>query len=400
MVLVNPATYLSVATFKAQPNDFDISGYTDTQLQDILVRASGKADGYMRRSLLPTEVTKQFEGYGTNTLDLESTPICYVKTAQLVMPGFAPFALPLGQLQIDYERGVLRTWSPMIFQTLGVANVFPKNSLPILITFATGYGWPIPAPSFTLTEASNSGGTFAGGTYNFVCTTRTFPGESLPSVPQQIAIGAGAQIDVNITPTPGAYVYRIYASSAADNTALSALAAAAATTITCAAVTGMTAGTQWLLDAGTTNVEIVTVVSVVGNVVTLAAPLANAHADGATIIPLPYLVAESPATNYGTALMTVTVTSLAAPAIGALIPPTTDSSMWPVPNAIIEAVRLLTLGIIWEQNNLANRGIYEQKSNRKALTWKSTEGSAGKGISYVEQQAQALLAPFALQLIL
>lgn len=397
MFLQTPATYLSVATFRAQPNDFDLSSYTDSQLQDILVRASGSADSYMRRSYRPQEITEQFEGDGTNLLDLRNNPICYVKSAQLVMPGFAPFALPLGEIMIDYQRGTIRSWSPMIFQTLGVANVFPRNGLPIVITYAYGFGYPIPAPAFTLDDDAQ--GTFEAGTYNIVCTTRTQPGESLPSAPQQITLASNAGIDVNITPQPGAYVYRIYASSAADNTTLTEAAAADAATIDVAGIAGMSAGSQWLLDAGTTSVEIVTIQSATGNVATLAAPLVNAHAEGALLIPMPTLVAESPATNYGQSLMTVTLNSMAPAPIGALLPPTMDTSMWPLPDAIVEATRLLALGMIWEQNNLANRGLYAQKTNRKELTWKSTEGSAGKGVSYIQQQAAALLQPYALQAV-
>lgn len=395
MFLTNPATYLSVAQFQAQPNDIDLTPYTSVQLQDLLVRASGSADSYMRRSYLPQEITEQFEGDGTNSLDLGQRPLIYVKTAQLVMPGFAPFALPLGQLMVDYERGTIRSWSPMIFQSLGVANVFPKNGLPIVITYAYGFGYPIPPPAWSMVAYGT--GTIPAGTYNLAVSTRTQPGESLPSAPQAITLTGGG-ITVNITPQPGAYVYRIYGSQGA-NTTLSVAEAAGVSTFTPTSMTGVAPGNTLTLGFGTADAENVTVASVTSTTFTTTKPSVNAHAVGETIVAAMTLLAESPATNYGSAILTVNVTSLAAPTIGALPAPLADTSAWPMPAGILEAVRLLALSMLYEQNNLANRGVYMTRTDRKMISWKSTEGTSGRGAPLMTVQAQAILARYSLQAI-
>lgn len=326
MFLNNPATYLSLADFKAQANDYDISGYTDSELTDILQRASGAADSIMRKSYQPQEVTEYFEGNGTNLLMFCQSPIIYVKSVEFVMPGFAPFSLPLAQLLIDYQRGSIRSYSPMIFQGLGVANFFPRGGLPIIAQYAYGLGYPIPAPSFTLSDAAASGNLTPGTQYDFTVTSRTQWGESLETAVQSFT-PTGSAVAVNITPQPGALVSRVYA-----------------------AVHG-----------------------------------------GQRI-----LVGESPATNYGASTVTVTVTGITPPSnYGTVNPPTSDTSANPIPKAIPEAVRLITLGMLWEQNNLANRGVYMEETGRKRISWKSTEGNSGKGVPLYFSQAEALLSPYA-----
>ncbi len=330
MLLNNPATYLSVAAFQAEANDYDLSTYTSTQLQDILVAASSTADSIMRRSYQPQEVTEQIYGNGTNTLNLANVPIAYVKSAELVMPGFAPFQLPLGELFYDYQRGTIQSFSPLIFQSFGVANVFPSG-LPIVVNYAYGWGWPIPAPAFTL-SAGLAGTLTPGQAYDFQVTTRTQSGESLPSTLQTFTCGASGAIAVGISPQPGAFVYRIYGCE-----------------------------------------------------------------HGAT----PVLITESPATNYGQAVLTVPITSLSPPAtLGALPLPTVDNSAWPQPAAANEAVRLLALMRIYEQNDLSNRGIYKTQSGRKSVMWRSTQGMSDKGLPLLYNRATELLKPYSYQGIL
>lgn len=325
MLLANPASYVSLAQLRAMPLDFDLTGYSDTQLTDILARASGAADGIMQRTYLATEVTEQFEGNGTNVLVGLMTPVAYVKSVQLVMPGYAPFTLPLGALLIDSKRGSIKSWTPMYFQSLGVSGAFPDGELPIVVNYAYGWNLPIPAPAFT--AAAASGGSLAAVQYDVAVTTRTQTGESMPSPVQTVTVGANGAIALAITPQPGAYVYRVY------------LAAHGVTPLT--------------------------------------------------------LVAESPATAYGTNTINVTVTS-ATPPPGLFVTnaPTTDTSAWPIPGEVTEAVRLLAMMQIFENNNLANRGIASTQSNRKRTMWKSTEGSSGKGIPLYAEQADNLLDAF------
>jgi hypothetical protein len=329
MLLANPASYISLAQFRAQANDIDFTSYNDAALTDILVRASGSADSIMRRSYLPQEVTEYFEGVGTNTLQLDNNPIIYMKRATLDFPGFAPFDLPIGSILIDYERGFLRSFAALVFRTLGVSAVFPRGSLPIAVQYAYGYGYPIPAPVFTMVDGGN-GTLTPGQSIDVQVTSRTQAGESLPTAVQTFTPIGGA-FQVEITPQPGASLYRVYAA------------------------------------------------------------LHNSPTK---------LVAESPATNYGAATINLTIGSLSAPqAIGPLAPPTTDTSPWPVPPAIVEATRLLTLSMIFEQNNPANRGLYRTRSNKKDVSYVSTEGRSGKGTPTLVEQATNMLAPYSLQAI-
>jgi hypothetical protein len=326
MFLNNPATYLSLDDFKGQANDYDLSGYTDSQLTDILVRASGQADAIMRRSYLPQEVTEFFEGNGTNMLMLCRNPILYIKNVQLVMPGFAPFTLPVSQFLIDYQRGSIRAYTPIIYQSIGVANMFPRNGLPLVVQYAFGMGYSVAAPAFTLTDSGTNGSLTPGQQYDFTVTSRTQSGESAESAVQSITPSASS-VSVNITPSYGALVYRVYAAEHGGSRKL---------------------------------------------------------------------VAESPATNYGADTIALTITSLSAPTnYGTVSPPTSDTSATPIPSAIVEAVRMIALSMLYEQNNLANRGVSMQDDGKQRIGWKSTEGTSGRGKPLMVQQAEDMLAAYA-----
>jgi len=327
--LVNPRTYLSVAAFQAQPSDYDLSSYSANNLQDLLVRASGVVDAYLRRTLLATQVTERMRGDGTNTLFIGRHPIIFVKRIEFVLPGMQGFQLPVSQILVDYNTGENLNYTPLVFQGMGLTVAFPRGA-PFDITYGYGMGYAVPAPAFTTQDVTPQAGTpLAPGTYYIAVTSQTMWGESTSSI-TQITTATGS-INVVITPVPGAYIYPVY--------------------------------------LGTSN----------------SASALN-------------LVGRSPSTNYGSNPLTVNVQSLSAPT--GIFPqtlPTTDSSAYPLPNAIIEATRLIALGILWEQNNLANRGIYRQSSDHKELMWRSTEGQGGKGVSYVQQQAMELLKPYSLQ---
>jgi hypothetical protein len=157
---------------------------------------------------------------------------------------------------------------------------------------------------------------------------------------------------------------------------------------------GIVQGQTLTLGFGTSDAENVTVTGAPSGGSVPITATQNAHAAGETIVVAMTCVAESPATNYGTSTMTVTVTSLAAPSIGALPAPLADTSPWPIPNGIVEAARLLALSMLYEQNNAANRGIYQQRSKDRTLSWKSTEGQGGLGHPLMVEEATEMLQPF------
>lgn len=329
-VLVSPASYLTEAQFRAMPLDYDLSSYTDANITDLLVRASGAADSIMRRSLLATERTKRMTGDGTNTLTLNDHPILYVRKIQFFQPGVTGFTVPLSYFSVDTITGRITQYAPIALTGIGYLPYFPQG-LEIDVTYARGYGYnPIVAPSYSLSDAQGSG--LAPGQYTIGITTRTMTGETLPTF--QTYTTATGSILVTVNPVLGAYLYRVFL-------------------------------------------------------------VAGASSAGAT------LVAEIPATQFNSSPITGTITSAVAPSgFFAEAAPAIDTSALPTPNAIIEAIRLLAMGILWEQNNLANRGVYKESSGAKSIMWRSTEGTSGKGISYMQQQATELLRPYCYQAIL
>lgn len=393
--LVNPASYISLAAFKAQANDYSLAGYTDAQLTDLLQRASGQADGIMCRSYIPTEITEEFEGVGTNTIIIGNAPLIFVKSVQLVMPGFAPFTLPVGQLLIDYQRAEIRSWSPLIFQSLGISTVFPRSGLPIIIDYAYGFGYAIPPPSWTLTSGGIVGSLPSGQQINFAVTSRTQPGESLPSAPQSVTLANQGGVTVTITPQPGAFNYRVYASEG-PSTTLNGSVSAGVSSFVVASATGIQAGQTLTLGFGSSDCENVVVANSYssGTTIPINGTTANAHASGEAVVAAMSLVAESPATNYANATMAVNVTSLAAPSVGITAAPLSDTSPWPMPYAIVEATRLLSLAILYEQNSAANRGVYQERSAERTISWRSTEGTGGRGHPLLVQEATEMLQPY------
>ncbi len=391
MILANPPSYLTAAQFQAQANDYDLSSYTSTQIQDILNRATGKADAIMRRSLLATERVVRVYGDGSNKIELNAHPLIYVKKIEIVVPGSNGPIIPVDQVLIDFTSGSLLEYTPMYYNGAGYFARFPYG-VPIDITVGTGYGYAVASPSITTADANGTNG-LAPGTYNLAVSSKTMWGESAPIV-RQVSTSTG-NIAVTIAPEIGAYLYRAYLSPAANNTTLGASTLVGATTFTVASAGTYAVGQTVVIDTGT-NAEATTITAISGTTFTTA-PLVNAHAMGVPVIAQPMLVGESPFTAYGLAAMTITVTSLNPPSgVYADSLPLTDTSAAVLPYAVIEATRILALSILYEQNNLANRGVYMTRTNRKEVSWKSTEGTSGKGTPLMEVQATELLKPYRL----
>lgn len=142
-----------------------------------------------------------------------------------------------------------------------------------------------------------------------------------------------------------------------------------------------------------------TVVTTTGNILITISPVLGAYLycgyAAAHGQPLK-LVNESPLTKYGAQAMQIEINSL-TPQNG-LWPdalPTTDTSAPELPAAIIEAVRLLALDMLYGQNNLANRGIAKTESGRKSVMWHARTGNSANF-----EQARTLLRPYSFQGIL
>ena len=63
-----------------------------------------------------------------NTLDLVS----------IVLPGQALFPIPLTQLVVDAQKGEIINYTPLMFQNLGYATIFPAM-LPLLVRYTFGF---------------------------------------------------------------------------------------------------------------------------------------------------------------------------------------------------------------------------------------------------------------------
>lgn len=382
-------TYLSTDAFKAQANDYDLTPYTDVQLLDILTRASGHADAIMRRSLLLQEKIVRYEGDGTNRLELHESPLAYIKRIEVVVTGQSGTAVPLDQVLIDFRSGDIREYTPLLLVGVGFFDRFPRG-IPVDVTMGVGYGMTYAEPVWT---SADGDGSLPAGTYNVAVSTATMWGETTATVRQVTT--AGGKIILSVKSVLGAYRYRAYLSDAANNTTLSAAVEANATNATLSVAGTIAVGDSLLVGSETDNAEIVTVTAVNGT--TITAPFVNAHAQGESVIEAPTLVAVSQFSASGADGRTIDLSSLSAQ--DSLWPdalPLTNTASPAVPMPIVEATRQLALSMLYEQNNLANRGVFQQKSGHKELSWKSTEGMSGKGVPLMVQTATELLAPFAL----
>ena len=57
---------------------------------------------------------------------------------QIRLPGQTSFPIPIGQLIIDADKGLITNYTPLMFQNLGYATVFP-DMLPLLARYTYGY---------------------------------------------------------------------------------------------------------------------------------------------------------------------------------------------------------------------------------------------------------------------
>jgi hypothetical protein len=110
------------------------------------------------------------------------------------------------------------------------------------------------------------------------------------------------------------------------------------------------------------------------------------------------LAYEIPPSTYGYASIQQTV-SQTAPPYGYFpeTAPTADSSAPALPQEFREAMRLLVLSNLYEQNSLANRGIQSTTSGRKDIRWRSTEGNSGKGVPRFYEEAMEALSAYVYQ---
>ena len=209
MIIANPATYLTVAALKDMNLDYSLVTYSDLQLAGMLVRASAIADSMMNRSttssLLASEQTKQFEGTGTNRLNLNRSPLCYIKKVELALPGVRGWTLALDQLMVDYPQGFIKIFQPLLWAGSYFA-LFPRDAT-IEVTYGHGFGYIVQSPQVTIVD--NPGGSLPPGQYDVAVTSKTPWGDSVAQI-QTVSSSSGALL-VTVTPVLGAILYRAFA---------------------------------------------------------------------------------------------------------------------------------------------------------------------------------------------
>jgi hypothetical protein len=391
-LLLSNQSYVTVADFKLMPLDYDLSDYTDAQIQDILVRASGAANSIMRRSQLAEERIDTFYGDGSNIMPIGRRPLLYVRQMQFVQPGIVGFVVPPNRVLVDYTKAQIVQYSPLELQGVGFVSVFP-DGLPIAITYGWGYGYnPATAPSWTGSDTLAPLNGLAPGSYVVGITTRTQWGDTMPSY--QTVVSANGGILAVINPVLGAWKYRVFITQG-TLFSLSQSINAGDSSIYITGSTMPTTGQTLILDASANGLaEAVVVTSAAGGVVNLQSPTQYDHGINAVIAPQCNFAQEIPSTTFGGEATQGTVSSLVPPS--GYYPetaPLTDTSAVPLPQEIREAVRLLALGQMYEQNNLANRGIASTDSGRKSIKWRPTTGTGGRGTPTLWQQAEEILKP-------
>jgi len=217
MILASPPSYLTADAFVASASGNTnslIGSMTTDRIQDVLNRASGMADSIMRRSLLAQEVTSYYEGNGRRTLELDESPLLYVRQISFAQPGLGGLTIAPQSLLIDYEAGELQTYAPLLLQSIGYFSEFPRG-ITFAITLGWGYGYTLAQPAFTTADTGPTlGPGLAPGRYLIAVTARTPWGETT-ATPVQVSTLTGA-INLVISPVLGALGFRVYASSVAD----------------------------------------------------------------------------------------------------------------------------------------------------------------------------------------
>jgi hypothetical protein len=212
--LSSPASYLTLAQIKADET-LDLTTRTgaaisDATLADWLEETSGEIDAIIGQSFLPREETVPCWGNGSEFLSVARSPLIYLRQVKIVLPNTVGFDVPTQSLLVDYDAGRLQNMTPLTYQGVGVTTLFPRG-LRIDVTCGWGVNYAVPPPTFIATPHGGLGVTpLASGDHTVRVASMTYCGESLPSAPTTVTLGAPGAIDVTITNAPGALRYLIY----------------------------------------------------------------------------------------------------------------------------------------------------------------------------------------------
>lgn len=212
MVIAQNPSYIDAPTFTGQVSgglaSNLLANISPIVLQDILNRASGRADAIMCRSLLAREETRYYMGTGTQSLDIDETPLLYVRQIAFAQPGLGGLIIPTQNILVDYESGELITFTPLLLQGAGYVARFPRG-VELAVRVAWGYGYAVAPPQWTASDTQPSGyGSLAPGQYSVAVTAATFWGEST-ATPQTITTATGA-FALAVKAQMGSERYRVY----------------------------------------------------------------------------------------------------------------------------------------------------------------------------------------------
>lgn len=211
MIIATPPAYLDAATFKAGLTGIPallVANLSDVQIQNVLNGATGRADAIMCRSVLAREETRYYRGNGTATLDIDETPLLYVRSIAFAQPGLGSLSIPTQNLLIDYEGGELVTFTPLFLQGSGYVAHFPYG-IELAVKIGFGYGRAVPQPTFSVVDSPSTGmTTLAPGSYDIAVVAGSFWGQTA-AVPRTVASRSGGLL-VTVQSVLGADRYRVF----------------------------------------------------------------------------------------------------------------------------------------------------------------------------------------------
>lgn len=159
----------------------DLSGYTPNDLNQLILQATAWVNGECRhyKGFEAHRVIDRVYGRGNNNLFTSFYPILALNKINIVFPANqgnvnlpGPNQVPIdpNRVIVDHNAGIIKNWSPFVFQTIGYMTVFP-DGVPMDVDYYTGYvntviTSSIPA-GLTLIPVQNASTFYYGQTIRF-----------------------------------------------------------------------------------------------------------------------------------------------------------------------------------------------------------------------------------------
>lgn len=160
----------------------DLSGFSPDELNQLIQQATAWCNGECRhyKGFEAHRVRDRVYGRGTNVLATTYYPVLALNAVQIIFPPNTgsnvnlpgPNQVPIdpSRVIIDNQAGILKNWSPFVFQVIGYMTVFP-DGVPVDIDYYTGYNNTIlttlVSAGSTLVPVTNASTFYFGETVRF-----------------------------------------------------------------------------------------------------------------------------------------------------------------------------------------------------------------------------------------